>query len=165
MFCAWTRQVKAATWALERGVSVVICNGHQEKAIKTIMSGRKLGTFFTDAAPTGQVSTDVLAESGKTAPHTLRDLYSFILFFYRVIKRGRRGRQGVKGGGRESIKSHALTLTNPPPYHLVFQQINKWASEHVHKYDQRRWYLVQQKTSPFNPKPDLEGGGGGVTKT
>lgn len=57
-------QVKAATWALERGVSVVICNGNTEKAIKTIISGRKLGTFFTDAPPSNIPSTDVLAENG-----------------------------------------------------------------------------------------------------
>lgn len=58
--------MRAATWALDRGVSVVICNGMQEKAIKTIMSGRKLGTFFTGAsAPSGTVPVEQMAENGK----------------------------------------------------------------------------------------------------
>lgn len=59
-------KMNAATWALDRGVSVVICNGTLEKAIKTIMSGRKVGTFFTDSAPTvGAAPVEVLAENGK----------------------------------------------------------------------------------------------------
>lgn len=36
----------------------------QEKAIKTIMEGRRLGTFFTDAAPVSSASVDILAENG-----------------------------------------------------------------------------------------------------
>lgn len=58
-------KVQAATWAMARGVSVVICNGLQDKAIKTIINGRKVGTFFTDyAIPTSQ-SVDTMAENGK----------------------------------------------------------------------------------------------------
>lgn len=57
-------KVQAATWAMARGVSVVICNGLQDKAIKTIINGRKVGTFFTDyAIPTAQ-SVDTMAENG-----------------------------------------------------------------------------------------------------
>jgi hypothetical protein len=54
----------SATWALDRGVSVVICNGSQDNAIKTIVGGRKVGTFFTE---TNSSSTPVehLAENGK----------------------------------------------------------------------------------------------------
>lgn len=59
-------KVNAATWAMARGVSVVICNGMQEKAIKTIISGRKVGTFFTDYATNASNSVDEMAESGKT---------------------------------------------------------------------------------------------------
>lgn len=57
-------KVNAALWALDRGVSVVICNGTQEKAIKNILSGRKIGTFFTQ---TTEISTpvEVVAEEGK----------------------------------------------------------------------------------------------------
>lgn len=58
-------KVNAATWAMARGVSVVICNGMQEKAIKTIISGRKVGTFFTDYATNASNSVDEMAESGK----------------------------------------------------------------------------------------------------
>lgn len=57
-------KVKAATWALDRGVSVVICNGMQEKAIKTIIDGRKVGTFFTENPRGSSVSVEVLAENG-----------------------------------------------------------------------------------------------------
>lgn len=57
-------KVNAATWAMARGVSVVICNGMQEKAIKTIISGRKVGTFFTDCPTNVSTSVDVLAENG-----------------------------------------------------------------------------------------------------
>lgn len=58
-------KVSAATWALDRGVSVVICNGTQEKAIKTIIGGRKVGTFFTETAAGGPTPVDSLAENGE----------------------------------------------------------------------------------------------------
>lgn len=58
-------KVNAATWALDRGVSVVICNGMQEKAIKTILAGRKVGTFFTETNLGGSIPTEVVAENGK----------------------------------------------------------------------------------------------------
>ncbi|EDX00099.2 uncharacterized protein Dyak_GE23278 [Drosophila yakuba] len=59
-------KVKAATWALDRGVSVVICNGMQEKAIKTIIGGRKVGTFFTEATESANaVPVEVMAENGE----------------------------------------------------------------------------------------------------
>ncbi|KAF6199209.1 hypothetical protein GE061_007234 [Apolygus lucorum] len=65
-------KVQAATWALDRGVSVVICNGMQEKAIKTIMSGRKLGTFFTDAtAPSGSLPVEHMCENARQGSRTL----------------------------------------------------------------------------------------------
>lgn len=57
-------KVNAATWALDRGVSVVICNGTQDKAIKTIIAGRKVGTFFTETAAGGPTPVDMLAENG-----------------------------------------------------------------------------------------------------
>lgn len=60
-------KVKAATWALDRGVSVVICNGMQEKAIKTIIGGRKVGTFFTESTEGFTTPVEVLAENGKSS--------------------------------------------------------------------------------------------------
>lgn len=68
-------KVKAATWALDHGVSVVICNGMQEKAIKTILAGRKIGTFFTDSSPTGGATpVDVLAENARNGSRSLQAL-------------------------------------------------------------------------------------------
>ena len=57
-------KVNAALWALDRGVSVVICNGTQEKAIKNILSGRKIGTFFTQTTEIS-MPVEVVAEEGK----------------------------------------------------------------------------------------------------
>ena len=42
----------AGVWALERGVSVVICNGTEEKAILNILQGKSIGTFFTNSKTT-----------------------------------------------------------------------------------------------------------------
>ena len=56
-------KVNAALYALDRGVSVVICNGMQEKAIKNIMSGRKIGTFFTQNN-TSSAPVDFMAQNG-----------------------------------------------------------------------------------------------------
>ncbi|CAG9787657.1 unnamed protein product [Diatraea saccharalis] len=67
-------KVNAATWAMARGVSVVICNGMQEKAIKTIISGRKVGTFFTDCPSTSSNSVDELAENARTGSRILQQL-------------------------------------------------------------------------------------------
>lgn len=59
-------KLNAATWALDRGVSVVICNGSQDNAIKKIVEGKKVGTFFTE---TNSASTPIefLAENGEIA--------------------------------------------------------------------------------------------------
>lgn len=57
-------KLNAATWALDRGVSVVICNGSQDHAIKTIVGGRKVGTFFTETTSTS-TPVEFLAENGK----------------------------------------------------------------------------------------------------
>ncbi|XP_014774551.1 delta-1-pyrroline-5-carboxylate synthase isoform X1 [Octopus bimaculoides] len=46
-------KVKAATWAVQNGVSVVICNGTEEKALLNIIKGKQVGTFFTTAQVTG----------------------------------------------------------------------------------------------------------------
>ena len=56
-------KVRSACWALEKGVSVVICNGMADSAIRHIIAGRKLGTFFT-ATRNGTVSVESAAEQG-----------------------------------------------------------------------------------------------------
>lgn len=57
-------RLNAATWALDRGVSVVICNGSQDNAIKTIVGGRNVGTFFTEVE-TDRAPVESLAENGE----------------------------------------------------------------------------------------------------
>ena len=42
-------KIEAASWALERKCSVVICNGQRENAIVEILNGKRIGTFFTDS--------------------------------------------------------------------------------------------------------------------
>lgn len=66
-------KVNAALWALDRGVSVVICNGTQEKAIKNILSGRKIGTFFTQTTETS-TPVEVVAEDARIGSRTLQAL-------------------------------------------------------------------------------------------
>ena len=66
-------KVNAALWALDRGVSVVICNGTQEKAVKSILSGRKIGTLFTET--TGSTTpVEVVAENARVGSRTLQAL-------------------------------------------------------------------------------------------
>jgi delta-1-pyrroline-5-carboxylate synthetase len=55
--------VEAATWALDHGVSVVICNGMEDNAIKTILDGKKIGTFFTDHK-SSRLPVETLADNG-----------------------------------------------------------------------------------------------------
>ncbi|XP_043267058.1 delta-1-pyrroline-5-carboxylate synthase [Venturia canescens] len=66
-------KVNAALWALDRGVSVVICNGTQEKAIKSIMGGRKIGTFFTESSTTS-APVEVVAENARVGSRVLQAL-------------------------------------------------------------------------------------------
>ncbi|XP_051163857.1 delta-1-pyrroline-5-carboxylate synthase isoform X1 [Leptopilina boulardi] len=66
-------KVNAALWALDRGVSVVICNGTQEKAIKSILSGRKIGTLFTEST-TSSAPVEVVAENARTGSRILQAL-------------------------------------------------------------------------------------------
>lgn len=57
-------KVSSAVWALDRGTSVVICNGDEDKAIKRIISGKQIGTFFTHAVPES-MSVETIAANGK----------------------------------------------------------------------------------------------------
>ncbi|XP_071582783.1 delta-1-pyrroline-5-carboxylate synthase isoform X2 [Temnothorax nylanderi] len=66
-------KVNAALWAMDRGVAVVICNGTQEKAIKSIMSGRKIGTLFTQAAGSS-TPIEVVAENARVGCRKLQAL-------------------------------------------------------------------------------------------
>lgn len=57
-------KVMSALWALERGVSVIICNGSEDKAISRIMSGKQIGTFFTNTT-TDPIAVESVAANGK----------------------------------------------------------------------------------------------------
>ena len=56
-------KVKSANWALERGVSVVICNGTEDEAINKIISGKRIGTFFTQVK-NESVAVQLLSSNG-----------------------------------------------------------------------------------------------------
>lgn len=57
-------KVSSALWALEKGTSVVICNGNQTNAITSIVNGKRIGTFFT-LKDTSTVNVEQLADKGK----------------------------------------------------------------------------------------------------
>ncbi len=42
-------KMSAASWALDKNCSVVICNGKKHNAIINILDGKQIGTFFTKA--------------------------------------------------------------------------------------------------------------------
>ncbi|KAF2358470.1 Glutamate 5-kinase/delta-1-pyrroline-5-carboxylate synthase [Trinorchestia longiramus] len=66
-------KVKAANYALARGTNVVICNGLTSGAIKGIVSGRKIGTFFTTECE-NQVEVEALAKNAEKGSRTLQTL-------------------------------------------------------------------------------------------
>jgi len=68
-------KVKSAAWALDRGVCAVICNGMQDHAIKMILSGRRIGTFFTERGSSGgNATTESLAENARNGSRILQSL-------------------------------------------------------------------------------------------
>ena len=58
-------KVKSALWALDHGVSVVICNGMQYNTIRKIYAGERTGSFFTNAEDVS-VPVEVMAINGKS---------------------------------------------------------------------------------------------------
>lgn len=66
-------KVKAANYALNRGTNVVICNGLTPGAVKGIINGRKIGTFFTNEVA-GQVEVEALAHNAKKGSRVLQAL-------------------------------------------------------------------------------------------
>ena len=59
-------KVQAATWALEKNCSVVICNGQRENAITGIIQGKQIGTFFSFHDDTAtKPPVDIQAIKGK----------------------------------------------------------------------------------------------------
>jgi len=66
-------KVRSACWALDKKVSVVICNGMTENAVRDIVAGRKIGTFFTNAA-NGGISVETAAEDARIGCRKLQSL-------------------------------------------------------------------------------------------
>lgn len=62
---------------MDHEVSVVICNGNQEKAVKQILAGRKIGTFFTREAIPQTSPVEVLAENGNFCGLILKETRYF----------------------------------------------------------------------------------------
>ena len=58
-------KVKSALWALDRGSSVVICNGMKYNTIRHIMDGVKVGSFFTKAENPG-TPVEVMAQNARS---------------------------------------------------------------------------------------------------
>lgn len=67
-------KVKSAAWALDRGVTAVICNGHEEEAIRKVIQGRKVGTFFTQSVPAGATPVELLAENARKGSRIMQSL-------------------------------------------------------------------------------------------
>ncbi|XP_003741149.2 probable delta-1-pyrroline-5-carboxylate synthase [Galendromus occidentalis] len=66
-------KIGAATWAVDRGVSAVICNGFKDGAITRIVKGEKVGTFFTQHE-TSSTSLENLSISAKNGSRALESL-------------------------------------------------------------------------------------------
>ncbi|CAG7835285.1 unnamed protein product [Allacma fusca] len=66
-------KVSAATWALNNGIAVVICNGSREGALNKIIDGKRLGTLFTTHVH-GTRSPENLAELAKEGGRQLANL-------------------------------------------------------------------------------------------
>ncbi|KAI1301563.1 Delta-1-pyrroline-5-carboxylate synthase [Halotydeus destructor] len=66
-------KVYSAAWALERGVSVVICNGEEEQGVNKVVQGKPVGTFFTDAKQE-HVAAEVLASDARKGSRKLQSL-------------------------------------------------------------------------------------------
>ncbi|CAF0995616.1 unnamed protein product [Didymodactylos carnosus] len=66
-------KVKAAAWALDHNVAVIISNGQVDKAILNIMDGKKIGTFFTNT-PSNSIPVDVQALKARDGSRHLQRL-------------------------------------------------------------------------------------------
>ncbi|WAR21106.1 P5CS-like protein [Mya arenaria] len=66
-------KVGAAAWALEKGVSVVICDGRNYGSLPSIIQGKSVGTFFTNAKNINS-PVEVEAVKAKEASQTLQKL-------------------------------------------------------------------------------------------
>ena len=66
-------KVHSALWALDSGVSVVICNGMKYRTIQKIMQGQKVGTFFSKTTIDG-APAEILAKNARRGSRHLSSL-------------------------------------------------------------------------------------------
>ncbi|XP_065556959.1 delta-1-pyrroline-5-carboxylate synthase-like isoform X2 [Artemia franciscana] len=57
-------KARAACWALDKGISVVICNGTADFAVRNIVQGKRLGTFFTEWSNNG-LTPEAMAQKAR----------------------------------------------------------------------------------------------------
>lgn len=65
-------KVKSGLWAIKRGTSVVICNGGVDNVIERVVSGERLGTFFTEHMT--DIDSSQLADMARDGAKTLLNL-------------------------------------------------------------------------------------------
>merc|ERR1719471_718188 len=65
----WSK-VRSASFALDHGCSVIICNGMKYNTIRNIMAGNAVGTMFTPLQISG-TSVEVLAKNARTGSRRL----------------------------------------------------------------------------------------------
>ena len=66
-------KVRSASFALEHGCSVIICNGMKYNTIRNIMAGNNIGTMFTPLEMEG-TSVEVLAKNSRAGSRRLCSL-------------------------------------------------------------------------------------------
>lgn len=66
-------KANAAAWALEHGVTAVICHGTEERAITRVMSGNRVGTFFSKENRSGDV-VETMARAARRGSQILSSL-------------------------------------------------------------------------------------------
>lgn len=119
-------KVKAATYALARNCSVVICNGCEENAIVNIVKGKKVGTFFTNAVHRG---TPVELQA-------------------KQAREGSRKLQALSGMHRTAIVNRLADLLLERQQDILAanqQDIQEAFAEGMQQSDMARLYLSEQK--------------------
>ncbi|GFO23858.1 delta-1-pyrroline-5-carboxylate synthase [Plakobranchus ocellatus] len=119
-------KVKAATYALARHCSVVICNGCEENAIVNIVKGKKVGTFFTNAVHKG---TPVELQAKKA-------------------REGSRKLQALSGMHRAAIVNRLADLLLERQADILAanqQDVQEAFAEGMQQSDMARLYLSEQK--------------------
>lgn len=101
-------KVNAASWALSKDCSVLICNGKKQNAIIDILNGKQIGTFFTKARneESNFYFTEVMATKARDAGKLLQQLSSTdrSLIILDYIKRLRENIQAILDANAIDVK-------------------------------------------------------------